>query len=97
MKLFRERYGDGGADAHGALQRDLGVMALGHVLDDGEPQTGAAGGTAVAFVYPVEPLKDPLLMLRGNADAGVADGDAVILQGYGDGAVDPVIADGIVR
>ena len=66
MKLFRERYGDGGADAHGALQRDLGVMALGHVLDDGKPQTGAAGGTAVALIHPIEAFKNPVLGFLGN-------------------------------
>ena len=61
-------------------------MVLGGVFDDGQAQSGAAGGPGVAFVHPVEPLKHPALLIGGNADAGVChpkDGVTVLL-GHGD-------------
>lgn len=76
---------------------DFGIVAFCHMLDNGKPQTCAAGCPAVALVHPVKPLKNPLLMLRRNADAGVADRKAVVLEGHGDGAVDPVVANGVVH
>ena len=41
------------------------------VLDDGKPQPRAADGPGMALVHPVEPLKDPALICRGDADASV--------------------------
>ena len=49
--------GDGRADIDLALQPDAGVVDAGNVLDDGQTQTGAAGGLAAALVHPVEALK----------------------------------------
>ena len=40
---------DGRADVHLTFQLDAGPVDEGNVLDDGQPQTGAAGGLAAAL------------------------------------------------
>jgi len=55
-------------------------------LDDGKAQTGAAGCFGVALVYPVEPLKHPVLVLRRNTHAGIPDSQAVVFRLYRDTA-----------
>ena len=39
-----------------------GVVDAGNMLDNSQPQTGAAGGLAPALIHPVEPLKNPRLV-----------------------------------
>ena len=41
------------------------------VLDDRQPQAGAAGHLAVALVHAVKPLKHPRLVRGRNANAGI--------------------------
>ena len=57
------------------------------VLDDGQPQAGAAGGPRAGGVDPVEALEDPLQLGRRDADALVGHGDLDVV------AVDPAGAD----
>lgn len=45
------------------------------MLDDGQPQTGSPGGAGAGGVDAVEALEDALLVLVGDADALVGDGD----------------------
>ena len=69
------------------------------MLDDGESQAGAAGLFGMAFVHPVEPLEDPLLLILGNADTGVCDNDLFALQGRAhpdaDRTAPAVVLDGV--
>ena len=95
--LVGEGHRDGGAHAYGAFQMNLGAVMLRHMLDNGETQAGAAGGPAVAFVHPVKALKDAVLVLRRDADAGVGDTNAVLREENADGAVGPVVANGVVN
>jgi hypothetical protein len=52
---------------------DLAAVALHHVLDDRQPQAGAAGLARAAAVHAVEALGQTRQVLAGDADAGVAD------------------------
>lgn len=95
-----EAHGEGGALAGNAVHLHSAVVVEDGVLDDGQPQPGAAGRLGVALVYPVEPLEYAALVLRGDADAGVGHGDhrvaAVAGDGDGDGAAVAVVLDGVV-
>ena len=46
------------------------VVICNGVLDNGQTQSRAADGAGVALIHPVEPLKDPALLCRRDADAG---------------------------
>ena len=65
--------GDGGANIYFAFQLDAGVVDAGNVLDNSQPQTGAAGGLAPALIHPVKPLKNLFLFLFSNAFTSVVD------------------------
>ena len=71
------------------------------MLDDGETEAGAAAGLGAAFVYAVEALEDAGLVLRGDANAGVGDGEGnfvrSVLYGNSDATAGAVILDGVVR
>src|SRR5579859_4896678 len=56
----RDRQREGRSGALGAADGDPAVVRGGHMLDDGQPQASAAGGTGPGRVHPVEPLEDPL-------------------------------------
>ena len=90
---------DGGTLTGDAVQRNLCVVNQGCMLDDGESQPGTAYGFGMALVHPVEPLKNPRLMLRWDADAGIRNSQhhlgIFFLNGYGDPAAGTVILDGI--
>ena len=79
---------------------DGAAQILHRVLDDGQSQTGAAAGSGMALVHPVEPLEHPALMLRRDADAGVGHGQRRAVGGrgevHGDAAVGNVVLDGVV-
>lgn len=68
------------------------------MLDDGQPQPGAAAG--MTFIHPVKPLEHPLLRLRRDADAGIRHGQPSplgrLLHGDPHAAALPVIGHGIV-
>src|SRR5262245_39862863 len=66
-----QRYGqgEGGPRALDAAHRDPAAVRGHHVLDDGQPETGAAGGAGPRRVDPVEALEDPLQVALGDADA----------------------------
>ena len=57
--------GDGGANVHFAFQLDAGVVDAGNVLDNSQPQTGAAGGLAPALIHPVEAFEHAGLRVFG--------------------------------
>ena len=67
--------GEGGPLALLAPDRDLAAVRGGHVLDDGQPQPGPAGGAGPGRVDPVEALEDPLQVPLRDADALVRDAD----------------------
>ena len=50
-------------------------MVAGHVLDDRQPQAGAAGAAGPRLVDPVEALEHPQPVLARDADAAVGDRD----------------------
>lgn len=52
-----KQHGDGRTLTDLAFQLDAGVVDPGNVLDDGQPQAGAAGGFAPALIHPVKALK----------------------------------------
>src|SRR5437868_14861668 len=58
-----------------AGDRDAAAVRFDVPLDDRQPQAGAAVLAARALIGLVEAVEDPLLQLRGDADAGVLDGD----------------------
>ena len=47
------------------MEIETGVMILRNMLDDRQPQPGAAGGLGTALVHPEKPFKHPCLILRG--------------------------------
>src|SRR5579864_4898634 len=68
---FRERYGEGVADAIGVVvERDLGFVQGGDFAHDGEAQPAAVG---VAAEQPVEALEHALALLDRDARPVVAD------------------------
>ncbi|CAN4039878.1 Multiple resistance and pH homeostasis protein C, partial [Dysosmobacter welbionis] len=81
----------GAAVARFAVELHLGTQIGRPVLDDGEPQSRAAGG--MALVHPVKPLEYPALGLPGNADASIRHRDPRAEGGIfhcdGDAAVRP--------
>ena len=58
-----------------ALDLELRLMADQHVLDDGEPQAGAAGRARAAAIDAIEALGQPRNVLRRDADAGIGDAE----------------------
>src|SRR5262249_17274099 len=58
-----------------APQPDASVVVGSDVLDDRQAQTRSAGGARPRGVAPEEPLENRLLMLAGDADTAVGDGD----------------------
>ena len=78
-----------------AFQLDLRFVVSNCVFNDGKSQAGTAGGFGVAFIYPVEPLKDPVFMLGRNTNAGIADNQAVIFCLDRHAATGDIILDGI--
>ena len=67
----------------GALSmRELRLVAQKHVLDDGEPQTGAAGRARAAAVDAVEALGQARNVFGGDADAGVGDGELAAFRAH---------------
>ena len=69
--LFWEVHGNGCALPLHAVQLYRCVVHLGNMLNDGQPQPGAAGLFAAAFVHSKEAFKDTLPVLLRYADAGV--------------------------
>ena len=59
---------DSRAFAQCAVQVDAGIVEDGGVLHNGKPQTGSAGLSGMAFVYPVKALKDPSLFTFRDSD-----------------------------
>ena len=65
------------------------------MLDNGQAQSRAADGAGVALIHPVEPLKDPALLCRRDADAGIPDSEGYILRRlpgfHGDAAAGDIV------
>ena len=49
------------------------------VLNDGQPQSGAANLLGAAFIHPIKPFKNPLPTFLRYSDAGIGDRYANIL------------------
>ena len=101
MRLLQwETYLNAGTGSRLAGDINAGLVQKHRVLDNGEPQTGAADFLGAALVYPVEALKDPVSILFWNADACIPDGqdNRRILTGnrYGDVSAGLIVLDGIV-
>ena len=98
--LAGEGEADGGPAVRLALQGEVGPVEGRPVLDNGQSQTGASDGFGVALVHPVEPLKDPALVLRRDTDARVRYRELRAPVGAGDGDSDPaprtIVLDGVV-
>src|SRR5699024_9929381 len=47
---------------------------------NGQPQTGTASFFRMALIHPVEPLKDPLMVLFGDTDPCVCHADFGAIQ-----------------
>src|SRR3990167_10979787 len=71
--LFREQATEGAAFANLAFDFKPGIVSQQHVLDDGEPQAGAARGARARRIHAVEALRQVRKMFRRDAFAGVAD------------------------
>src|SRR6201996_1233821 len=66
---------EGGARALHAPHRDPAAVRDRHVLHDGQPEPGAAGGPRAGRVDAVEPLEDPGQVPLGDADALIGHAD----------------------
>ena len=78
-----------------------GVVDAGNVLDNSQPQTGAAGGLAPALIHPVEAFEHAGLRIFRDADAVILDGQGTMaVPGAGgdelDLAAGSIVADGVV-
>ena len=71
----RDAQGERRAEAFLAPHGDRAAVVAGHVLDDGQPEAGAAGAAGPRLVDPVEALEDAGAVLARDADAAVGDGD----------------------
>ena len=100
LRFQRQAEGKGGALPLTAVQRDGAVVISHGVLDDGQAQSGTAGGLGVALVHAVEALEDAALVLRRDTDTGIGHRDhgvgAVTAHGDGDAAAVLIVLDGVV-
>ena len=67
--------GERAADAERAVDGDAAVMGLHDVLDDGQPQAGAAQLAAASAIDAVEALEDARQVLGRDAAAAICDVD----------------------
>src|SRR5205814_10465111 len=72
---------EGAARSGDALDRDLAAEQCRQLAADGQPEAGAAEATTGRAVRLLERLEDDLLLVRGNADAGVRDDEGDHLRG----------------
>ena len=56
-----------------AVYCNMSAVGLGNVLDNRQPQTGAAHGAAAGLVYAVKPFKKPWQMLFCDANSLILD------------------------
>ena len=81
----RERGGDfdgeDGFDAGGAAEVDGAAVGFDGAADDGEAEAGAFDGLAVVFVATEEAFEDEGDVVRGDADAVVAEGEGALVPG----------------
>src|SRR6185312_786229 len=73
--LRGEMAGEGAALADDALHLELAAVPLQDVLDDGEPESGPAGGARAARIDAIEALREARNVLGRYADAGVGYGE----------------------
>ena len=66
------------------------------MLHDRKSQAGTAGGFGVALIHPIEPFEDPILMLSGNADARITNGQLLARNMDFYTAAGNVVFDGVV-
>src|SRR4029077_8643403 len=71
----RQPHAKRGALSERAFDRQPAAMAVDDVLDEREPQAGAAFGAAVAYVDAIEAFGEPRQVLGRNAGAVVAHHD----------------------
>src|ERR1700719_758621 len=58
-----------------SLRIEPAAVALQGVLDDGQSQSGATLSARTSRVHPIETLRQPRNVFRGDADAAVDDGE----------------------
>ena len=54
---------------------DRAALGLGQVFNDGKSQTGSPEFPGAGLIHAIKALKEPALVLRGDADAGIGDVD----------------------
>ena len=64
----REAGREAAATARFAVDQQIALVAAQHMLDDGQPQPGAAGLPRAAPVHPVEALGEARDVVGGDAD-----------------------------
>ena len=74
-QLQRQADGERAAPAQLALQRDLAAQQLRQLADDRQAQAGAGVFARQRIARLAELLEHQVLFLRGDADAGVDDGE----------------------
>ena len=70
----RQRKPEGGSVVQLAFDFNRAAERVQYVLDDGQPEAGAADGPVPGFVGALEPVEIAGQVFGGNADAGIPDG-----------------------
>lgn len=73
--VFGKKNGESRSLAWSTVHCHLAAKQLGKVLHNGQTKTCSSNFPGPGFVDPVEPFEDPGMMVGGNADSGIADGD----------------------
>ena len=73
--------GEDGFDAGGAAEVDGAAVGFDGAADDGEAEAGAFDGLAMVFVATEEAFEDEGDVVRGDADAVVAEGEGALVPG----------------
>ena len=73
--------GEDGFDAGGAAEVDGAAVGFDGAADDGEAEAGAFDGLAMVFVAAEEAFEDEGDVVRGDADAVVAESQGALITG----------------
>ncbi len=71
--LRRENKTEHRASTYRAFDREYGTMTLSHMLDDGQPQTGATGFPGTATVHTIKAFCQAAQVFRCNPRACIGD------------------------
>ena len=73
LLFFRKLHRNSGAAVHNTLQINFGIVQPCRVFYNGKSQSRAADFFGMAFVYPIEPLKNPFLVLLRDTDSRIGN------------------------